>query len=202
MPIVIRDIPQGSELWHKMRVGNPGASSFDNVITSTGKISTSRERYLYQLAGELMVGFKEETFKSSAMERGTELEPKSRQLFQIYTGLQVEEVCMIYPNELRQMHASPDGLIVGENKGLELKNPLLATHVEYLAKGVLPTKYKTQVQGSMMVSGCSSWYFMSSFPGLKPLIIEVERDERLIALMQSAMEEFIFDLNELVKKLS
>jgi len=200
--IIERDIIQGSPEWMQLRCGSPGASSIDKIITSTGKPSASREKYLYQMAGEKITGKKEESFSSAAMARGTELEPKARQFFQIMTGLQVEEVGLIYPNELRQYHISPDGLVIGHNKGLEIKCPLLSTAVEYLAKGTLPTTYKCQVQASMMATGYESWFFLSYYPGLKPLIIEVERDVKLIALMQSAMEEFIFDLNELVKKLS
>ena len=200
--IVLRDIVQGTPEWMQLRCGSPGASSIDKIITSTGKISASREKYLYQMAGEKITGAKDESFSSGAMARGTEMEPKARQFFQIMTGLQVEEVGLVYPNELRQWHISPDGIIIGQNKGLEIKCPLITTAVEYLLKGALPTVYKCQVQASMLCTGYESWFFMSYYPGLKPLIIEVERDEKLIALMKEAMEEFIFDLNELVKKLS
>ena len=154
------------------------------------------------MAGERLTGGKEESFSSPAMTRGVELEPKARQLFSLMTGLKVEEVGLIYPDELRQYHVSPDGLIIGENKGLEIKSPLLATHIEYLANGTLPTKYKCQVQASLMCTGYDSWFFMSFYPNLKPLIIEVERDEKLIVVMKDAMAEFIFDLNQLVKKLT
>lgn len=200
--VVITEYMQGTPEWFAACAGNPGASSIDNIVTSTGKKSTSRQKYLYQMAGEKLIGEKEETCSSAAMARGVELEPKARQLFSLMTGLKVEEVGLIYPDELRQWHVSPDGLVVGEGKGLEIKSPLLATHVEYLTKGTLPTKYKCQVQASMMCTGYESWFFMSFYPNLKPLIIEVERDEKLIAVMKEALEEFIFDLNQLVEKLS
>jgi len=200
--MIIEHMEQGSPEWMTARAGNPGASSIDKIITSTGKISTSREKYLYQMAGEKITGKKEESFSSAAMSRGTELEPKARQFFALMTGYIVEEVGLIYPNELRQWHVSPDSILTGKEIGLEIKCPLLATHVEYLDKGKLPTKYKCQVQSSMLCTGFQSWFFMSYYPGVKPLIIEVERDDQLISLMESAIEEFIFDLNELVKKLS
>lgn len=201
-PIIIRDIEQGSDSWHKMRVGNPGASNLDKIITSAGKISTSRKKYLYQMAGEILAGEKEESFASATMNRGTELEPKAREVFCFATGHEVEEVGLVYPDELRRWHVSPDGLLVGQKRGIEIKCPMLSTHVEYLDKGKLPTKYKCQVQGSLLCTGYESWFFVSYYPGIKPLIIEVSRDEKLIALMKEAIEEFCFDLKKLVEKLS
>jgi len=199
--IIDRDTVQGTPQWMALRTGNPGASNFDKIVTTTGKPSTQRQKYLYQMVGETLSGSKDETFKSSAMERGNELEPKARQFFQFSTGLKVEEVGMCYPDELRRYHASPDGLIVDQNKGLEIKCPLIPTAVEYLLGGKLPTAYVCQVQGSMMVTGCESWFFMSYYPGMKPLIIEVERDEKLISILKEEVERFCFDVNELVKKL-
>jgi putative phage-type endonuclease len=199
--IIERDIIQGSPEWFAARCGNPGASGFSNIITSTGKRSTSREKYLYKMAGEKLSDEKEESFSSSAMARGIELEPKARQSFQFETGLQVEEVGLVYPDELRQWHVSPDSLVIGQKKGLEIKCPLMSTHVGYLAKNKLPTEYVCQVQASLLCTGYESWYFFSFYPGIKPLLIEVPRDEKLISLMDEAIREFIFDLGELVKKL-
>ena len=200
--IIERSVIQGEPEWMALRVANPGVSNFDKIITSTGKASTQRQKYLFQLAGEALIGAKEESYNNAAMTRGTELEPKARKLFEFTKGLKVEEVGMCYPDELKRYHASPDGIMDEDKKGLEIKCPLLATHVEYLSGGKLPTKYKCQVQGSLMVTDYNSWYFMSFYPGIKPLIVEVERDEKLISIMKEAVEEFCFDLAELVKKLS
>lgn len=199
--IVDRSFKQGSPEWFSARIGNPGASSLDKIITSTGKISTSRGKYLYQMAGEILAGEKAESFSNDAMNRGTELEPKAREVFSFVTGHEVEEVGLVYPDELKRWHVSPDGLLVGQKKGLEIKCPLLATHVEYLDKGNLPTKYKCQVQGSLLCTEYDSWFFVSYYPGIKPLIVEVERDEKFCCLLKEAVEEFCFDMGELVERL-
>jgi predicted phage-related endonuclease len=174
----------------------------DRIITSTGKQSTQRKAYLHKLAGETLIGAKEEGFSSPAMLRGTELEDTARQLFSMVTGHKVNEVGLCYENELKLWHVSPDGLIDGQKKGLEIKCPLLSTAVEYLDAGKLPTKYKIQVQASLALTGYESWFFMSFYPGLKPFIVEVERDEVLIAAIKKAVGEFCLDLRKLVEKLS
>jgi len=200
--IVDRETVQGTEEWHMLRIGSPGMSSLDKIITSTGKKSTQRQSYLYQMAGEKLLGAKEESYSNATMARGIELEPKARQLFTLMTGNKVEEVGMVYRDELKLFHASPDGLLIGEDAGVEIKCPLLSTHIEYLAKGTLPTKYRCQVQGSMAVCGFDHWHFMSFYPGIKPLILKVERDEKFCSLILEALEEFCFDVNQLVKKLA
>lgn len=200
--IIVDDIEQGTPEWHELRIGNPGASSLDKVITSTGKRSSQRKAYLYKMAGELLINSKEENFVTDAMKRGTEMESEARDLFQLVTGLTVKGVGLCYENELKQWHVSPDGLIEGQKKGLEIKCPLLHTAVEYLAGGKLPTKYKIQVQASLALTGYETWYFMSYYPGLKPFIIEVKRDEKLITAIKKEVEDFCFDLKALVEKLS
>jgi hypothetical protein len=73
--------------------------------------------------------------------------------------------------------------------------------VEYLDKGKLPTTYIQQVQGSMLVTGRAWWDFMSYYPGLPPLIIRVERDDKLIATLEAALEGFCVQLDELTERL-
>jgi len=199
--IIERSFSQGSPEWGAARCGNPGVSNLSKIITSTGKPSTQRKAYLYQMAGEKILGKKEESFLSAAMARGTEMEPEARSFFELMSGFEVEEVAMCYMDELRQFHASPDGLIIGKNAGLEIKNPLLSTHIGYLDKGVLPTTYKLQVMGSMAITGYESWHFFSNYPGIKPLWIEVKRDEILINIIIESLQKFVYDMNELVKKL-
>lgn len=200
--IIDRETKQGTPAWHLLRVGSPGASSLDKIITSTGKKSTQRQAYLYQMAGEKLLGAKEESYSNATMARGLELEPKARELFTLITGNEVEEVGMCWRDELKRYHVSPDGLLVGKKEGFEVKSPLLSTHIGYLANGTLPTKYRCQTQGSMAVCGFDHWYFMSFYPGIKPLILKVERDEKFCSLILEALEEFCFDVNQLVKKLA
>jgi len=198
--IIIDDIDQGTEAWMALRVGSPGASGMDKIITSQGKRSTSRQKYMYQLAGEIITGAKAETYQNGHMLRGTELEPEARDVFE-FAHFPVHQCALIYPGDRKHWHVSPDGISVQRNCGLEIKCPSLPVHVEYLDKGVLPTAYKVQVQASLACTGWPVWWFMSYYPGMKPLIIPVERDGKLIPLINEAVEEFCADLQKLVERL-
>jgi predicted phage-related endonuclease len=114
-------------------------------------------------------------------------------------GVEVQQVGLVYPDHTQDYHCSPDGLLDGT--GLEIKCPSLPVAVEYLDKGVLPTEYKVQVQGSMMVTGFNSWWFISYYPGLKPLILEIQRDDKFCEMIKNSVEGFCSELQSLVEKL-
>lgn len=200
--MIIEDrFEQGTESWHKARIGNPGATGISNIITSTGKPSKSREKYLYQMAEETITGTKTEIFQTAAMARGIALEHDARDIFSYHTGYEVHECAMIYHDESRRWHVSPDGTMPDRNEGLEIKCPSLMVHDGYMQGRVCPTEYRLQVQGSLAVTGYKAWWFMSYFPEVKPFIIRVERDEKLISVILAEMERFITDLDALVDRL-
>lgn len=199
--MIIVDIPQREEEWEEFKRGVPSSSNFDKILTPSGKQSTQAKNYMYQLAVERITGKKDPSYQGIAMIRGIELEPEARGLFELVKGVEVKEVGICYPDEKKRYCFSPDGILESENKGLEIKCPYAHVHVEYLLKKELPTIYIPQVQGSLMISGFNSWYFMSYYPGIKPLIIEVERDEQYIAKLRVILEEFCDELDKLEEQL-
>ena len=198
--VYIEDVEQGSESWFALRTGKPTASNFDKIITSRGEPSKQVKKYLYALAGERLLGYSPETYQNDAMLRGKELEAEARASYEFITDAEVKQVGFCFKDDHRFYGCSPDG-IIGENGGLEIKCPTLPVAVEYLDKGVLPTTYVQQVQGNILVTGRAYWDFISYYPGLRPLIIRVERDDTLITALESALEAFCVQLDELVRRL-
>jgi putative phage-type endonuclease len=197
--MITLDVPQLSDEWFEARVGNPGASSFDKIVTSEGAPSIQSDQYMRELAGEILLGQKEEHYQNAAMQRGIELEGEARAFFELKAGITVQQVGLVYPDEDKMYHCSPDGLM-GEC-GLEIKCPALHTHVDYLLRGKLPTKYIAQVQGSMLVTGFQFWYFLSYYPGIKSLLICVERDDAFCDKLEKELDRFCDGLVKMVKKL-
>lgn len=194
------DIQQGTPEWFTARAGIPTASCFDKIITpKTMKPSSQAKNYMYQLAGERLAGCKTETYQNAIMQRGTEMEVEARQLFEMTYGVEVKQVGLVYPDEKKLCSCSPDGLM--ELEGLEIKCPLIHTHVSYLLANELPGDYICQVQGSILITGFSSWNFMSYYPGLPPLIIKVERDDKFCAALKVELEAFCEELDLVEKKL-
>ena len=77
----------------------------------------------------------------------------------------------------------------------------MATHVGYLVKGNLYTDYLQQVQGQLLVTGRKWCDIVSYFPGIKPVIIRVERDEPFLIKLKVELILFCESLEEIVTKI-
>ena len=176
---------QGSDEWLQSRLGKPTASNFGKLITPTGKPSASAEGYINELIAQRITGELPEFYKSDAMERGNELEPAAKALYEFTYGVEVSEVGLCLHDEF-ECGASPDGL-VGDDGGLEIKCPLPHNHIAYLREGVVPGKYIPQIQGCLWITGREWWDFMSYHPAMEDLIVRVYRDETYIKALADAV---------------
>ena len=200
--IIIDDYEQLSDQWFKERLGNPGASNFDRIVTNVkGEPSKQATDYMYELAAETLSGFSQESHTSKWMQRGNLLEQEARDFFEFRMDQTVRQVALIYPDEQKKYHCSPDGL-TEDGGGLELKCPKPKTHIKYLLENKFPkAKYNAQVQGSLMVSGLNHWYFMSYCPGLDPFVKRVMPDNGYIAKLRTQLDRFVVELSSIIKKL-
>lgn len=198
--MITLDIQQGSAEWFAAKCGIPSASNFDKIITTTGTPSKQAQKYMYQLAAERVTGICEESYSSAAMERGKEVEAEARALYEMLNDVKIEQVGVCYPNEKKLCAASPDGLI-GEDGLIEIKCPLAYASVGYILEGTLPTDYFQQVQGQLAVTGRKWIDFLSYYPGLRPMIIRVNRDEKFIKALEEALLKFSTDLEEITKRI-
>lgn len=193
--IINAKLQQGSEEWFALRKGRATASRFKDILTPTGKKSASAIKYMRELARECAVDNPLEFIGNKYTDWGNTYEIEALNLFREETGLDARQVGFITRDDL-VVGCSPDGLIYDDDDqpftGLEIKCPQPDKHVDHLLGGELPSDYKLQVHGSMVVTGFASWWFMSYFPGLKPFIIEVKRDE-FTAKVQAALDQFVID---------
>lgn len=189
---------QGSDDWKKNRCGSVGGSSIKRLM-SKGQGKT-RATLLYELAAETLTGTKHEGYTSQAMIDGLDKEAEALRVFSFITDLELERVSLIKGN-IPHTHCSPDSLILGESSGVEVKAPLAHTQVRYINEDKMPTDYILQVQYSMWITGYKRWWFFSYYPKLKPLLIEVKRDEELIKTIETETIKFLAELNRLVKKI-
>ena len=192
MKCKIIDCTQGSAMWHEARLGRATASQAANILTPTGKLSTSATGLIRRLAREQVCADPNEREPNAAMEWGNMQEPFARDEFRKLTKNRVIEVGFCQSLVHPALGCSPDGLIQDADgpivAGLEIKCPQIDTHVEYLIDDVLPKKYAPQVHWSMAITGLDVWYFMSYFPNLRSLIVKVERDEYTDKIESAALE--------------
>ena len=191
--LITLDCEQGSEEWLAARLGIPTATGFENIITATGKKSASYIKYMAELIEESILGGGD-TFKSSFMERGNQLEPQARAAYEFLTGNDVIQVGGVYLNEDREVMVSPDGLIPNLKKGLEIKCPKMSTHIRYLLEGGVPAEYVIQVQANLWVTGYETWDFVSYCPEYQKqtlYLFTAARDEKLMKAFDEHIPQFV-----------
>jgi len=198
MPRII-DCIQGSDEWFAQRCGVITGSNFSKVFTGAGKASTQADALINTLVAERITGKATETFKSDAMQRGNDLEPEARDMFELETGLSAELVGLIKMDDY-EIGCSPDALI-GDHSGLEIKCPSASTMIAYKRSGKLPSAYVQQVHGCMLVTGRSNWWFYAYHPEMKPFILNVKRDDKLLAAAEELLKETAIKINELTETL-
>lgn len=185
------NVEQGSEAWFNLRCGRITGSVFKEVMA--GNTTATYKDLIADIAGEILSGEIEEGYSYAVMERGVELEPAARQEYEALFDCTVEQCGFITPDEETEFFdwigISPDGLI-GEGM-LEIKCPLIKTHLNYIERDALPPEYRWQVQGQLMVTGLKWCDFMSFYPGLKPFIIRVYPDAEMHKELTSAIRTAI-----------
>ncbi len=199
MPIII-DCEQRSDIWFAAICGNVGASNIDKIITTKGEPSKSRTDYMMSLAAERITGKGEGGFTTQSMLNGIEREAEARLLFEMSQDIDVKQVGLVYKDETKMAHCSPDGLI-GDCSGVEIKSPMSKTQIKYLLNHKLPIEYFCQVQFSLYVTERESWFFFSYYPGLRPFMEIVYRDEKWIEKCEKELNQFNEELLEMVERI-
>ena len=196
---------QRTEEWFNSRLGKVTASRVADVMATikSGK-SATRRNYRMQLVCERLTGKKEESFTNSHMERGIELEPIARSLYEMDSDRFVSEVAFVAHPTIEMAGCSPDGL-VGEDGLIEIKCPTVANHIETLTTNSAPSKYIPQMQFQMACTGrlwCDYVSFNIELPDhLQLFITRVLRDDKYITNMEKEINLFLNEVSETVTKL-
>lgn len=189
---------QQSAEWFEARLGKVTASRVSDVMAKTKSgYAASRQNYMMELLCQRLTGNREDNFTSAAMQRGTELEPSARSVYEAEKGVFVVEVGLVDHPEIVGFAASPDGLV--EEVGLlEIKCPNTATHIEFLRTGKPDNKYQWQMLAQMACTGrywCDFVSFDDRLPaGLQYSCIRFERDESRIHEMEKEIMQFLAEL--------
>lgn len=201
MPIIHRDLDQGTDEWFALRLGLPTASRFKDLLA--GGKGLTRTGYMLDLACELLTGVKAESYSNSAMEWGTQTEPQARESYSFINDADVDQVCFIQHDDLIAGY-SPDGLI-GANGLLEIKCPNTKTHIETVLSGKVPTGHTPQLQGGLWIAEREWIDFVSFDPRIKSekqfFCVRVFRDEAYINNMESEVLRFQEELTEIINKI-
>jgi putative phage-type endonuclease len=198
--MIIHNIDQHSEAWHEIRCGRVTGTRFKSLVAK--ETTDTYKDLLTNIACEIITRRAEETYSNATMEKGLEMEPIARTFYEEITGNKVKTAGFISPDEDVEfadwIGISPDGLL--EDGILEIKCPLMRTHMEYILSDKLPTEYRYQVQGQLFVTGLKFCDFMSFVEGMKPFIVRVTPDEELFEVFRQRLRVAIVSVLEILNQ--
>lgn len=197
----IHDVPQRSYEWADLRAGIPTASEFSNLVTPKKwavKKGGAVDTYLAYKLAEMWQGGALSGTATFDMDQGNILEEEAIPWFSFEFDEPVQKVGFITSDD-GKVGCSPDGLIT--DGGLEIKCPTPEVHCRHLLADDLPPQYAAQVHGGMYVTGRSYWKFVSYRRRFPPLVVTVFRDEKIIEVIDEAVQLFSARLERAFQRL-
>jgi hypothetical protein len=182
------DLMQGSEEWHKLRLGTLTASAMNRLLTPGFKVANSEKvtNYLYEVVAERISLFSEEPFQSYDMQRGTVEETWAKDLYaKNYAPV---KDCGFITNDKWgfTLGFSPDGL-VGTDGGIECKSRCQKFQMETIVADEVPAEFMVQIQTGLLVSERKWWDFVSFNNGMPMYVKRVlPNDEIQKAIIEAA----------------
>jgi predicted phage-related endonuclease len=162
--------PQRSPEWFAARLGRvTGSCAADMLATNKTKGEAAvRKNLRVRLVLEQLTGVaQEDGYTTREMQRGIELEPVARAVYETECDALVQSVGFLRHDTL-MAGCSLDGLVYGGGI-VEIKAPNSATHLDYL-RGEVPLKYLRQCQHNLWLTGAPWCDFVSYDPRFPPAL--------------------------------
>lgn len=172
---------QNSNEWFSARVGKVTASRVGDAMRKLKRASGDKKagdwhgdhtEYVRELAREMLTGIPAWHRVTMEMEYGTAWQGEALKAYAVHIGEKVETTGFVLHPTLPYLGSSPDGLAT--QWGVEVKVPLLKTHMDNLINDEIPEEYEPQMYCNMLCTGRESWDFCSFCPK------DPDDDERLM----------------------
>jgi putative phage-type endonuclease len=178
----IHNVEQGSQEWFKLREQYPLTASKAQAIGNSGK---GLETLCWTKISEKYSFADKDNYANEDLERGTELEPLAKNLYELKTHNTVTVIGFVTDEKISTVGgASPDGL-VNEDGLIEIKAFADTKHFKAIidfkktGKFEIESQYEWQMQQQMLFTGRKWCDFVAYNPNYKEslLIQRVEIDE-------------------------
>lgn len=176
----ILKLVQGSPEWHAHR------AQYRNASESAAVMGTSPWLTPYQFW--LVRTGRVEQPVTAPMRHGTEMEPRARAAYEAQTGLVMQPLVLADGD----YSVSLDGITLEGDLLLEVKCPYKgqsSTLWQAVSVGEVPEYYGIQIQHQLMVAGAATAHLWV-FDGTEGLLLEVGRDETVMASIRAAWDDF------------
>lgn len=195
------EFEQRTPEWHRDRLGIPTGTGYSQIITTKGKPSTQSVGYMHQLladliAGESVSGYADFFDKSEDIKNGRELEPDACALYEFITDYEIQKRNFCFKDANKDTGVSPDGDIVGEAGGVEIKCVKGKTLIKYRLEDKVPSTYFQQMQGQMWIMGWEWCDFFAYHPKVGHFKKRLFRDEVFVGALAAAVVAFNAELAE------
>ncbi len=197
MSFEIVDLQQRTAKWYSFRRNHIGSSDASVIM------DVNPWKNIYQLWLEKTNIEVPSSYVSTAMQRGTDLEPLALDAFNYYMGYRFKPA-VVKSTKYDFMAASLDGMCeIGDFfdpseltcQIVEIKVPNLETHMKAIS-GKVPEIYYPQIQHQLAVTGLPFAYYFS-FDGEDGIYLKVDRDEAYISDLIEKEREFWACVQEL-----
>ena len=193
----IHEIKQQSPEWFNVRKLKATASH----ATAIGNCGKGLDTYVLEIVAEYLSSADKEQFSNKHTDRGNELEPQARAIYELTTGKDVKQVGFIEHNDY--VGCSPDGLI-DDDGGLEIKCIDDVGYLKMLLGEEISSDYQWQIQMNLLITGRKWWDFVAYNPNFKQSIIikrvvpDKDKQEKLsngFILAENKIKEILNKLN-------
>lgn len=200
---------QGTQEWLFDRLGHMTSSGAIDAISflKNGKESAARKKYKVQVVTERLTGIPRDSYleRLRIIKWGKEQEENARLAYEFVTGNEVTEVGFIKHSTIKNLGASPDGLIL-KNGLVEFKCPESTTHIDYILAGVVPDEYKPQMLDQLLVTERDWCDFVSYDPRLdinnRLFIVRFQPTTQEIIEFRNQAKDFLKETQDLFDQLS
>lgn len=192
------NVQQKSDEWFALRNKYPLTASEAQAIGNQGK---GLETLVWKKLSERYSSADKERFVNEDLERGTELEPLAREMYELQTGNKVDEIGFVINEEVSNVGgASPDGWISGQKGLVEIKCFEDKKHFQNIVNGLeIESQYMWQMQMQMLFTETEFVDFVTYNPNFKQslLVKRVLPDKE----MQEKIREGLKKGEELIKEI-
>ena len=175
-------------------------ASHAQAIASAGK---GLDTYVSELMSDYYSSGENENYTNKDMERGNELEPLARTMYELETGNELDEVGFVEVDEYSGF--SPDGLYK-EVGGVEVKSLNDKNHFQVILNGLKAVDKKDiwQIQMSLLLSKRVWWDLILYNPNFKKslLIFRIEPDKEMQDKLLIGIEKGKEMIKEIEKKIA
>lgn len=176
----IVQLTQGSIEWLAYRLAKRNASE-SAAVMGVSPWTTPYQQWLAKTG-------RATTKVTPAMQRGTDLEPAARSVYEAQTGLVMQPLVL----EDGAYSASLDGMTLTGDLILEIKVPFRGTRSDLWADvsaGKVPENYMVQIQHQLMVSGAEIAHLWV-YDGNVGILHEIVRDMAAMHVIRAAWDGF------------